>query len=63
MTTIVYFESITGGQAEQVAMFKDDELYMQCKPALKEMASSQGKTLWVGVEMETMHEYHESFFE
>jgi hypothetical protein len=30
----VYFQSLTGGHSELVAVFQEDRLYVQCLPAL-----------------------------
>jgi hypothetical protein len=37
----VYFQSLTGGHSELVAVFQDDKLYIKCLPALMVEAEEQ----------------------
>jgi hypothetical protein len=50
MKVIVYFEC--GGFSEVVAKFSEEEIYLACLPALKEMAREGGYVISESVDYE-----------
>ena len=51
-TTIVYFETPNNSYAEIAGIFRDEDLYIECLPALEKQAKKEGFIVTEACEVE-----------